>query len=834
MTDELSDKFIGGNDEAEAMLALLEDEDLKSYNPDQPRDAHGRFGSGGSVDRDAEKEAAKVIYRVEGLDKDQEAMQEKTISDFQANPSKYVDDYMKAHGPKNPEHMGTTVISADLAIDQFPDYAKNNDTRAKYALSVHPVGVRIADMAWKRALQIPVADGHVPEVLFTGGGPGAGKTTGISNVPDMKSLADKAHIVFDGTMSNRSNSKIEAALDNGLKASVVYVHRDIEDAFKNGVIPRAEKTGRTIRTDYMVDSHLAAAKNVRFLQEKYKDNPDVNIHVIDNSRGFGKAKLADSVPDSKRKPEEIRKELDDHVEQLFKDGKITEDCYRGLRSPTSKKYASYQPVDRQGMHGGGISQGAGGQTGGAAKYSRLGQLELEAIEADAKLYNPDQPRDEHGRFSGDGTGPFGGPKLDVPPGKVLPEQTHSLDEIKSSIDQIATEMGGVKDRHDAGTVAEKVAKQYGDDIESIIDNLSKGKRPTFLLNKGDKAKGIPTVWALGWGNGEGTDIHDHAESSAGIHVLRGSVTEKVYLAPKNTDYIGDSKKEAGIDVREHEHDVGSGSTMTIPAPYIHEVSGHMPDFNSKAITVHAYYPPLKSMNYFTKDAKGNLHHDGDWDEDRPPSEFDKPRKCCCGMSIKEWTKEFNPDQARDEHGRWSGAGATHLSEMMDRIHQPDGGFTYDPLSDKEPTEGYVVSPFPDRSFGKPAIDLTPKDATDFINKNMDLLKQKGNMLGGWNDPRNGQAFLDIVKTVKDETEAKALASKHDQIAYFDLKNGKSIMVNPNATSGGAAKGKKKDKVRLTIASGQFTAEKVAKLFEKLTGRKPSDAEFAEMEKELAK
>lgn len=125
-----------------------------------------------------------------------------------------------------------------------------------------------------------------------------------------------------------------------------------------------------------------------------------------------------------------------------------------------------------------------------------------------------------------------------------------------------------------------------------------------------------------------------------------------------------------------------------------------------------------------------------------------------------------------------------LQSMVERIRSPDGGFTYQPLSEHEPSVGYALSIHPERSFAKDADELEFEDVLDYVVKNEDLLSQKGSYLGAWHDPESGKVFLDISRVTDDEDEARDLALVHDQIAYFDLGKGMSVTVNPEATSGG--------------------------------------------------
>jgi hypothetical protein len=151
-------------------------------------------------------------------------------------------------------------------------------------------------------------------------------------------------------------------------------------------------------------------------------------------------------------------------------------------------------------------------------------------------------------------------------------------------------------------------------------------------------------------------------------------------------------------------------------------------------------------------------------------------------------RKFNPNH--DEKGRFasqgtgiSGGSRNHLHEMFNRIGQPDGGFTYQPTTEEEPSEGYALSPYPEKSFAKPAKDLQFKDVVNYYLKNRDVFKQPDHFIGAWHDPASGMVFLDVSVVKHSEEEATKLALEKDQIAYFDLKNFKSVTVNPDAKSG---------------------------------------------------
>lgn len=163
---------------------------------------------------------------------------------------------------------------------------------------------------------------------------------------------------------------------------------------------------------------------------------------------------------------------------------------------------------------------------------------------------------------------------------------------------------------------------------------------------------------------------------------------------------------------------------------------------------------------------------------------------CMAMQASKRLGKFNDDQPRDDHGKWTSGGGSDgaVKELHDRIAQPDGGFTWQPKSGEQPTTGFAVSPYPDRSFATDVKALTVNDLFQYAAKNVDLFEQPDHFMGAWHDPSSGKVFLDVSVVKHTPAEAHAYALSHDQKAYFDFAAGKSVEVNPHATSGGVIKG----------------------------------------------
>lgn len=119
----------------------------------------------------------------------------------------------------------------------------------------------------------------------------------------------------------------------------------------------------------------------------------------------------------------------------------------------------------------------------------------------------------------------------------------------------------------------------------------------------------------------------------------------------------------------------------------------------------------------------------------------------------------------------------------------EGGFTMDTLRniDYGGTPHIAVSPFPERS----AIytgETTTMHIAQFMEKNIDLLSQKGYSLGGWYDKASGQTYLDVVVPVpkKFSTQAVELGKQSNQKAVFDLETFTEIPTGGTGEVAGAA------------------------------------------------
>jgi len=227
------------------------------------------------------------------------------------------------------------ILNTDEARELSPAYRED---RTKSA-DVHEPSSAFVKRLYADKLAAPTPKGQEPTVILTAGGTGAGKTTGMNIVKKINPKAGKAEIIYDTNMNKfeSADKKIQQALKAGRKVNIIYTHRDPVEALVNGALKRASRmeadpklgTGRTVPLSEHAKTHLGARQVVEQLSAKYGKNRKVDIQVIDNSRGEGKAVLStvDKLP--KLDENQVRKGLKDALERARKSGAISEAIYRG-------------------------------------------------------------------------------------------------------------------------------------------------------------------------------------------------------------------------------------------------------------------------------------------------------------------------------------------------------------------------------------------------------------------------------------------------------------------------------------------------------------------------
>jgi len=225
------------------------------------------------------------------------------------------------------------TLNTDVARELSPHYRSD---RTKSA-DVHEPSSEFVKRLYADRLAQPTPEGREPVIIFTAGGTGAGKTTGLNILQKIDPKAAKAEMVYDTNMGSfdSADKKIRQALDANRRVSILYTYRDPVEALENGALKRAKTmeeklgTGRTAPLSEHAKTHLGSRQVIEQLMAKYKKNDKVQIRVIDNSRGPGNAALSrlDNLP--KHNENDVRRDLRDALERAKKSGSISDAIYRG-------------------------------------------------------------------------------------------------------------------------------------------------------------------------------------------------------------------------------------------------------------------------------------------------------------------------------------------------------------------------------------------------------------------------------------------------------------------------------------------------------------------------
>ena len=202
---------------------------------------------------------------------------------------------------------------------------------------------------------------------------------------------------------------------------------------------------------------------------------------------------------------------------------------------------------------------------------------------------------------------------------------------------------------------------------------------------------------------------------------------------------------------------------------------------------------------------------------------------------------FDPDQPRDEGGRWTDTGGESGSrsapagrserkgaggKLISAI-QAAGGFTVQPITKEAPKPGdkaYAISPYKDRERVLSAAALKPHDLAQYVSDNRDLLIKPDHFFGGWRD--DGNVFLDVSVVVREREAAERLATSAEQLAYFDFETMNAVPTDKAKPHASRAK----PRLGLMRVDSGDTVEALASMYELLVGRAPTEAEMGEMRK----
>jgi hypothetical protein len=388
------------------------DASIEKFDPDQPRDEAGRWtaGGGGSASPPPEAYESKSLsrdqvdieFRLAGkLGMEFTGYNDKGEHQFKVTDQAAFQRAVAEYGTR-PDARGGKVLNTDTARELSPEYLSDRTQSA----AVHEPASEFIKELYKQKLAEPIPEGQEALVMFTAGGTGAGKSTGLE-LPEVVPMVEAAHIIYDTNMNTFSSAdkKIAQAINAGHQVSVMYVARDPLDALVRGALPRAvnqEKefgTGRTVPISEHVKTHVGALTTVTKIRDKWAPTGKLGVIAVNNSLGRGNARV-EPIENMRLAPtEQLEGQLYAALDEQYQQGAISESIYRGFGgarakgAPTTQKAVESSDlsarVDREGWRAvRGSHQQAGNRT------SLTGLLK----------FDPGQERDERGRWSSGGGG----------------------------------------------------------------------------------------------------------------------------------------------------------------------------------------------------------------------------------------------------------------------------------------------------------------------------------------------------------------------------------------------------------------------------------------------
>lgn len=229
---------------------------------------------------------------------------------------------------------GGKVLNTDVARELSKDYLKDR-TRSN---AVHEPASWLVKKMYERKLAEAPGAGEDPLVVFSAGGTGAGKTTGLEK---LGTLTKRAQIIYDTNMNTLPSgiAKIDQALAAGKNVVLAYTFRDPIEALRNGALPRAMRqenefgSGRTVPVSEHVKTHVGARDTVERIAAHYAGDARVSVQVLDNSRGPGQVKVTKlgEIPKfDEQAYNRLRDEAHRTVSEELEAGRISEAVGRGF------------------------------------------------------------------------------------------------------------------------------------------------------------------------------------------------------------------------------------------------------------------------------------------------------------------------------------------------------------------------------------------------------------------------------------------------------------------------------------------------------------------------
>jgi hypothetical protein len=269
------------------------------------------------------------ILRAENLPPAERAIENRFREQVGSDVGAAIDAYAKLG-----DSQGGKVLNTDVARELSPEYLKDRTLSA----AVHEPASWLVKQMYARKLAESPGPGEEPLVIFSAGGTGAGKTSGLAAVPE---ATRRAQIIYDTNMNKLSGAveKIDQALAAGKDVDIIYTYREPIEALKNGALPRAVRqekqfgSGRTVPVDEHIATHVGSHSVIEQIAAHYAHDPRVTVRAVDNSRGKGNqalVKLGEIPKAAEGAYDSIRERALQTLEAEHAAGRISDAVYRGF------------------------------------------------------------------------------------------------------------------------------------------------------------------------------------------------------------------------------------------------------------------------------------------------------------------------------------------------------------------------------------------------------------------------------------------------------------------------------------------------------------------------
>jgi hypothetical protein len=104
----------------------------------------------------------------------------------------------------------------------------------------------------------------------------------------------------------------------------------------------------------------------------------------------------------------------------------------------------------------------------------------------------------------------------------------------------------------------------------------------------------------------------------------------------------------------------------------------------------------------------------------------------------------------------------------------NGGITIS-LEGTEPTTGFAVGAYPDRSWVLPTFSFDDVVLAHWVSVNIEWLGRSNHYVGAW--VSDGLVHLDVTRVIEDRTEAIELGQRKCQLCIWDIKRAEEVAVS---------------------------------------------------------